>query len=296
MWRWRCCGCSDSRFRHRVRRGGAAAIERHGVHRSDARRFRFERDPAGMPTPAEQRALLLLASVATLGVVLRTWGDPSARAGDAAQGDRAGLARQIRLVDSAIARGGRKASRPKAAAAGQGDSSGMPTPSTAPRERRPRRSSARPAEPLPTPSPDNRDAYRRLRAEQDSLRRSIARSSRRRAREEDGEYASSERARRVVDSRSRGPVDLDVATAEEIATLPAIGEALARRIVGDRVAHGPFGSLDELRRVRGISTALTRRIAGVVTFSREPVTSNDPSAAGSPERAPLRSRTRRPSP
>ena len=38
----------------------------------------------------------------------------------------------------------------------------------------------------------------------------------------------------------------------ELSNLPGIGETLAREIVADRQAHGPFRSLDELTRVRGI--------------------------------------------
>lgn len=64
-----------------------------------------------------------------------------------------------------------------------------------------------------------------------------------------------------------GPIDLDVASAEAIETLPRIGPILARRIVEDRDAHGPFGSLDGLQRVRGVGPALSRQLEGRVTFS-----------------------------
>ncbi len=49
-------------------------------------------------------------------------------------------------------------------------------------------------------------------------------------------------------------------------------DALARRIVADRIEHGPFGSADELQRVRGVSASLARRMLPYVTFSRLPVT------------------------
>src|SRR5437868_3303431 len=39
------------------------------------------------------------------------------------------------------------------------------------------------------------------------------------------------------------PVDLDAASAEEIEKLPGIGPSLAKRIVADRSAKGPFGCL-----------------------------------------------------
>jgi competence protein ComEA len=64
-----------------------------------------------------------------------------------------------------------------------------------------------------------------------------------------------------------GRVDLDVATAAEIERLPRIGPSLARRIVADRDSLGPFGSLEEFGRVRGVGPALLRALAPLVTFS-----------------------------
>jgi competence protein ComEA len=66
---------------------------------------------------------------------------------------------------------------------------------------------------------------------------------------------------------ARGPVDLDVATVPEIEALPRIGPALARRIVGNRDSLGAFGSLEALRRVKGIGPATVRLLAPLVTFS-----------------------------
>src|SRR5512138_3948581 len=46
-------------------------------------------------------------------------------------------------------------------------------------------------------------------------------------------------------ARPLGPderVDMDRASAEEIARLPRVGLALAKRIVADRMARGPFGA------------------------------------------------------
>lgn len=62
-------------------------------------------------------------------------------------------------------------------------------------------------------------------------------------------------------------VDLDVASAASIESLPRIGPALASRIVDDRTARGPFRSLEGLDRVKGIGPALQREIAPYVTFS-----------------------------
>jgi len=63
------------------------------------------------------------------------------------------------------------------------------------------------------------------------------------------------------------PVDLDVASQSEIETLPRIGPVLARRIVEDRSANGPFGSLDGFERVRGVGPAIAAAVRERVTFS-----------------------------
>ncbi len=62
-------------------------------------------------------------------------------------------------------------------------------------------------------------------------------------------------------------VDVDRAGAEELARLPRVGAKLARRIVEEREAHGPFGSLDGLRRVSGIGPAMRAALERSVTFS-----------------------------
>jgi competence protein ComEA len=60
---------------------------------------------------------------------------------------------------------------------------------------------------------------------------------------------------------------VDRAPAAELARLPRIGPALAARIVADREAHGPFGSLDGLRRLPGMGAATAGALAPHVTFS-----------------------------
>ncbi|HEV8357501.1 MAG TPA: ComEA family DNA-binding protein [Gemmatimonadales bacterium] len=61
-------------------------------------------------------------------------------------------------------------------------------------------------------------------------------------------------------------VDLNTAPAEEIARLPRIGMSLAKQIVEDRVAGGPFRGLEDLDRVSGIGPTLLRSLAGRVRF------------------------------
>ena len=47
-------------------------------------------------------------------------------------------------------------------------------------------------------------------------------------------------------------VDLNQCDWPELTLFPGIGETMARRIIRDREAHGPFRRLEDLERVRGI--------------------------------------------
>lgn len=70
--------------------------------------------------------------------------------------------------------------------------------------------------------------------------------------------------------RPLGPgerIDVDRAGVLEIARLPRIGVALAKRIVADRDTRGPFGSLAGLDRVPGVGPGLLRQIEPHVAFS-----------------------------
>ena len=53
-------------------------------------------------------------------------------------------------------------------------------------------------------------------------------------------------------AKPAGKVDINTASAAELATLPGIGEVLAGRIADYRAEHGPFKSLDGLLEVEGI--------------------------------------------
>lgn len=66
-------------------------------------------------------------------------------------------------------------------------------------------------------------------------------------------------------SASTGPVDLNRATAAELDVLPGVGPATAAAIVTERERNGPFLSVDELTRVRGIGPAKLEALAGLVT-------------------------------
>jgi competence protein ComEA len=54
--------------------------------------------------------------------------------------------------------------------------------------------------------------------------------------------------------------DINSATWVEFRQLDGIGETLAHRIVEDREQNGPFQSIDDLRRVRGIGPKTLERI------------------------------------
>lgn len=62
-------------------------------------------------------------------------------------------------------------------------------------------------------------------------------------------------------------IDLDLASATAIESLPRIGPALAARIVANRDSFGPFGSLDGLQRVKGVGAATAKALRDRVTFS-----------------------------
>jgi hypothetical protein len=60
---------------------------------------------------------------------------------------------------------------------------------------------------------------------------------------------------------------LDVASSAQIDSLPGVTPLMAKRIVADRMARGPFLSTDGLRRVIGVGSGFLKRIDTLVTFS-----------------------------
>ena len=89
-------------------------------------------------------------------------------------------------------------------------------------------------------------------------------------------------------SRPLGPserIDADRASAEELARLPRVGLALAKKIVADREARGPFGGPAGLDRVPGVGPGLLAAIGPHLAFSGPsavgaslPITSTQPGA------------------
>jgi competence protein ComEA len=211
-----------------------------------------------MPTPAERNALVFLAAIGAVGLAARAWLAPPARPrADAAS--EAALDRQVAAVDSARRAAGNRARR------GRG---GMqPAESTAVRGRKAR----------PAPVRQGDVAAGEPLARYDARREAVAdANASARSRLEERTAISGPAwigpppgpgAARHPAAGQAGPVDLDVADAAAIAALPWIGEALAGRIVADRVARGPFGSLAGLQRVPGVGPGLAGRIGHLVTFS-----------------------------
>lgn len=64
-----------------------------------------------------------------------------------------------------------------------------------------------------------------------------------------------------------GLIDVNVATATELESLPGIGEVLAARIVAYREAHGPFTTIEDLTEVEGISSGLLDELRPLVTVT-----------------------------
>ncbi|MEO5800507.1 MAG: ComEA family DNA-binding protein [Gemmatimonadales bacterium] len=71
-------------------------------------------------------------------------------------------------------------------------------------------------------------------------------------------------ARPIADTER---IDVERATPPELARLPGVGPALAKRIVADRQIHGAFGGIAGLDRVAGIGPAMLRRLVPHLTFA-----------------------------
>jgi competence protein ComEA len=91
--------------------------------------------------------------------------------------------------------------------------------------------------------------------------------------------AASEQAARPLRPGER--IDLNSAPASELVRLPRVGPALARRIVSDREANGPFRTLEDLDRVTGIGLAILAEVKDFVAQPEGSRTSGG-GGAGSP--------------
>lgn len=73
-----------------------------------------------------------------------------------------------------------------------------------------------------------------------------------------------------VPTAPSAPIDVNRATEDELRTLPGVGGVLAARIIEARERDGPFASLDDLRRVRGVGRAKLGRLGDALTLTLTP--------------------------
>jgi competence protein ComEA len=186
-----------------------------------------------MPTPAEKRALVFLSAVLSLGAGVRATKALSAEPPPPSAAARAELHRQIVAVDSA-------------------DSVERISGGKKHRSKRPVR--------VGISTSDGSDA---------AVRPDSATKGKRRKKSAKILADPSSQSRDLGVSPG-GPVDVDRAQEWEILSLPKVGPALAHRILANRDSLGPFGSIDELRRVKGVGDAVVDAITPYVTFSLQP--------------------------
>jgi comEA protein len=60
-------------------------------------------------------------------------------------------------------------------------------------------------------------------------------------------------------------IDVNTATAKELASLPSIGPATAKRIIAYRTEHGRFAALEALRHVKGIGPRTVEKLEPLAT-------------------------------
>lgn len=66
------------------------------------------------------------------------------------------------------------------------------------------------------------------------------------------------------------PIDLNSASLEDLIKIPGIGKVIAKNIIEYREIHGPFTSVDELLKVKGIGPKKLSQIRPYLTISNFP--------------------------
>jgi competence protein ComEA len=90
-----------------------------------------------------------------------------------------------------------------------------------------------------------------------------------------GESSAPNSAREIQPLRSgpkttpSEPIDINLATKEQLMSLPGIGTTMADRILAERAEHGAFNSVDDLTRVRGIKGKTLEKLLPYVTVKKQ---------------------------
>jgi len=81
---------------------------------------------------------------------------------------------------------------------------------------------------------------------------------------------------------TKNPLDLNQATAEQLAALPGLDPIRARGIISHRLSISGFQSVDQLREVFGVSEDLYRKIAPLLTVGPAPGSLTKPPISRAP--------------
>ncbi|MBX3023881.1 helix-hairpin-helix domain-containing protein [bacterium] len=80
------------------------------------------------------------------------------------------------------------------------------------------------------------------------------------------------------------PLNINTASAAELATLKGIGPAKAQAIVEHRDKNGQFKSVDDLRLVRGVGDKMLEQLRPQVTVSGAPAAPEPAANAAAPKK------------
>ena len=86
---------------------------------------------------------------------------------------------------------------------------------------------------------------------------------------QDKSPAGKERAAAMPAATAAAPVNLNTATAAQIATLPGIGPKAAERIIEYRQKNGGFKKIEELMNVKGIGEKSFLKLKPLITVAEK---------------------------